>query len=123
MTGAIVSARTLLLERGEALLVGRIFDDAEDRAVLGRSKPKGMVGDLAITAVVGGHGPRLPEFGDDGTAGPAVVDVWRRRVLNENRTATRRIPLGMDVSDEPLSQHFPAKREPGRRRKRLNAIS
>jgi hypothetical protein len=29
----------------------------------------------------------------------------------------------MDVSDEPCSQHFPAKREPGRRRKRLNAIS
>jgi hypothetical protein len=87
VTRAIVGARTLLLERGEALLVGRIFDDAEDRAVLGRCKPKGMVGDLAITAVVGGHGSRLPEFGDDGTAGPAVVDVWRRRVLDENRTA------------------------------------
>ena len=80
VTGAVVGARALPLERGQALLVRRIFDDAEDRAVLGRRKPKRMVGDLVIAAVVGGRGPRLPQFGDDGAAGRAVVDVRRRRV-------------------------------------------
>src|SRR3954451_22032093 len=40
MTGAVVAARTLALERGQALHVGRILDDAEDRAVPGRRQPK-----------------------------------------------------------------------------------
>src|SRR6476646_7007928 len=46
--------------------------------------PLRLVGDLVVAAVVGGHGPRLPQLGDDGAAGCAVVDVRRRRVRDEH---------------------------------------
>ena len=84
VTGAVVGARALLLERGQALPVRRILDDAEHRAVPGRRQPERMVRDLVIAAVVGGHGPGLPQLGDDGGAGRAVVDMRRRRVGDEH---------------------------------------
>src|SRR5262244_3231732 len=46
VTGAVVGAGALPLERGEALPVRRIFDDAKDRPILGRREPKSMVGRL-----------------------------------------------------------------------------
>src|SRR5262245_63088866 len=53
VTGAVIGAGALPLERGDALPVRRIFDDAKGRPVLGRHEPKSMVGRLGIAAVVG----------------------------------------------------------------------
>jgi hypothetical protein len=100
VTGTVVGARALLLERGQALLVRRILDDAEDRAILGWRKPKGMVGDLVTAAVTGGRGPRLPHLGDDGAAGPAVVNVRRRRVVDEHGPAGS-VVAGHHPADRP----------------------
>ena len=73
VTGAVVGARALPLERGQARCLSEDIDDAENRADPWVAKPKGMVGDLVTAAVTGGRGPRLPHLGDDGAAGPAGV--------------------------------------------------
>src|ERR1043166_3741108 len=87
VAGAVVGACALRLERGEALPVRGIFDDAEDRAVLRRREPKRMIGDLGPAAVVGRGRARLPELGDDRAAGAAAVDVRRRAAHHEHGPA------------------------------------
>src|SRR6516225_4010991 len=98
VTGAVVGAGALALERDEALPVRRIFDDAEDRPVLGRREPKGMVGGLGIAAIVGGHCPRLPQFGHHRAALRALVNVRRRRIHDEHGAASG-VAAGHDPAD------------------------
>src|SRR5262249_1741774 len=87
VAGAVVRAGTLRLERGEALLVGRILDDAGDRAVPRRREPERVVGDLGPAAVVGRGRSRFPELGHDRAARAAAVDVRRRTVHHEYGSA------------------------------------
>src|SRR5262245_17928852 len=87
VAGAIVGRGPLLFERGKALLVGRILDDAEHRAALRRHQPERMIGDLGIAAVVGRRRSRLPQLGDLGAAPAAAIDVRRRAIHHEHGAA------------------------------------
>src|SRR5262249_61331665 len=87
VTGAAIGAGALPLERGDALPVRRIFDDAKGRPVLGRHEPKSMVGRLGIAAVVGGHRPRLPPFRPHPAAPVAPVNLPRPPLPRRHRAA------------------------------------
>src|SRR5260370_17010257 len=91
--GAVVGAGALPLERGEALPVRRIFDDSEDRPILGRREPKCMVGRFGTAAVLGGHHARLPQFGHHPAARTALANTPAPPLPAETRPATRLLPL------------------------------
>ena len=87
VTGAVVAGCAFLRQRGEALAIRRILDDAEHRAVPRRHQPERMVGDLGAAAIVGGRGARLPQLGDKRAAGAAAIDMRRGAIHDENRAA------------------------------------
>ena len=65
--GLRIGAPVLRAHRGEALFIGRIFDDAEDGAVDRRRQAEGMLGRILVAGIIGWHAIGLPQLDHRGT--------------------------------------------------------
>src|SRR5262249_61469327 len=89
VTGAVAGFGALPGKRRRALPVGRIVDHSEGAATRGRRQAEGAIDRVVVAAIVGGGLARVPQFGDVGAPGAPAINVRRRRVDDENRTAAR----------------------------------